>query len=198
MMLAMEPMADAIEHMSRPGPSPTPRVLGSGGHAWATEPGVGLTFPSGWVVVESGAEEHQRALTLVDPRRLNPELHSAVLAGARLPAGEGGEPLEWCIVDLEAFPFPPLDVFFSWKEDAALEDVIELMMPTLMHDSEPLETSYLELPAGRAVRFDQPDQSAYLLRDGNTFFRISCAGDEPPGDRWLSIAETFEFLPRTS
>ena len=75
------PGADGRRHRASAatGPAPTPRVLGQGGHVWATEPGVGLTFPRGWAVVESGAEDHGQALNFVDPRRMVPELHTAVL-----------------------------------------------------------------------------------------------------------------------
>ncbi len=34
-----------------------------------------------------------------------------------------------------------------------------------------------------------------LLADGEVHGSILCHGSERPNDRWLSIAETFEFLP---
>jgi len=68
-----------------------------------------------------------------------------------------------------------------------------------MGDADRSGITYLELPAGQAAHMDVSDEathlSIYLLREGNTFYRISCAGDEPPEDRWRSIAESFEWLP---
>ena len=67
-----------------------------------------------------------------------------------------------------------------------------------------VEMSSVELPLGRAVRFvvdfadwgDEAVGAVYLLSDGVDLFVLSCVAPEPPeGDWWLSIAETFEFLP---
>ena len=35
----------------------------------------------------------------------------------------------------------------------------------------------------------------YLDNDGHAAAALLCRSDEPPDDGWLSIAETFEFLP---
>ncbi len=55
---------------------------------------------------------------------------------------------------------------------------------------------------GEAVRIDVEvteegvDSASYILTDETTFYILMCeAFPEPPEDRWLSIAETFEFLP---
>ena len=40
--------------------------------------------------------------------------------------------------------------------------------------------------------------TAYMLTDGTIAASLPCHGSERPGDRWLSIAETFEFLPGES
>jgi len=37
--------------------------------------------------------------------------------------------------------------------------------------------------------------SSYLLTVGNVHDSLLCRGSERPEDRWLSIAESFEFLP---
>jgi hypothetical protein len=56
-----------------------------------------------------------------------------------------------------------------------------------------------DLPAGRACRVDflkpgLPAFTVWSLTDGNTWLRLTCHSDDPPDDRWLSIAETIEFL----
>lgn len=64
----------------------------------------------------------------------------------------------------------------------------------------------IDVPAGpgRSLEFDwaQADgpgitQVAYhLAGHEGTFFFLVCGGDERPDDAWLSIAETFEWLPK--
>ena len=60
----------------------------------------------------------------------------------------------------------------------------------------------LDLPSGRAVRMDVVWEegggliSSYYFVDGTTWFVMNCGtSGEPPEDRWLSVAESFEFLP---
>ena len=72
---------------------------------------------------------------------------------------------------------------------AALAEEPDAGMPT---------TTFIELPAGRAGRLDVTlgrDTSRWYFSEGAAWFSLSCASSEPPDDRWLSIAETFEFLP---
>jgi hypothetical protein len=40
------------------------------------------------------------------------------------------------------------------------------------------------------------EQLDYLYTDGEVWFQLQCSTeDTAPDDRWLSIAETIEFLP---
>jgi hypothetical protein len=48
---------------------------------------------------------------------------------------------------------------------------------------------FLDLPAGEAALVD------IHYDDANRWFVLQCGTEDPPEDRWLSIAETFEFLP---
>ena len=72
-----------------------------------------------------------------------------------------------------------------------------------------IETSEIESPAGRAVRFiadyaldddlvegyDARYGTTYILTDGRVLLFLGCWAPERPADDWLSIAETIEFLP---
>jgi hypothetical protein len=56
----------------------------------------------------------------------------------------------------------------------------------------------IEAAAGRAIRLDDErtrPSSAYLFTDGARYYSVACSVEDPPDDRWLSIAETFELLP---
>ena len=62
---------------------------------------------------------------------------------------------------------------------------------------------YVDLPAGRTLAIDSLDQHGYDCRehyytDSETWFMLRCFAQSAPDDRWLSIAETFEFLPAAS
>ena len=57
----------------------------------------------------------------------------------------------------------------------------------------------VDLASGPAWRLDyvgqSVPQSAYLLGWNDGILALDCFAFDPPDDRWLSIAETFEFLP---
>jgi WD40 repeat protein len=61
------------------------------------------------------------------------------------------------------------------------------------------ETAYMDLPAGRALYVDTLltdgwDLRAYVFTDDRSWFSVQCGTRDAPEDRWLSIAETFEFF----
>ncbi len=87
---------------------------------------------------------------------------------------------------------------------AALDEVAARMVAYFEGDessSRTDESAAMDLPAGYAVRVDTEwiDEgvfgSLYLLTDGKVHDSLRCRGSERPEDRWLSIAETFAFLP---
>ena len=87
---------------------------------------------------------------------------------------------------------------------AAIDEVAARMLAYFDGDessSRTDESTAMDLPAGYAVRVDTEwiDEgifgSSYLLTDGKIHDSLLCRGSERPEDRWLSIAETFEFLP---
>jgi pimeloyl-ACP methyl ester carboxylesterase len=62
------------------------------------------------------------------------------------------------------------------------------------------EFAVMDLPAGRTGHISATDvdgraNDAYIYSDAKVWIRMECWSFNPPDDRWLSIAETFEFLP---
>ena len=58
----------------------------------------------------------------------------------------------------------------------------------------------ISLPAGATARADRVGQDGrpgtqYTYMEGGEWFALGCYADDPREDRWLSVAETFEFLP---
>jgi hypothetical protein len=64
-----------------------------------------------------------------------------------------------------------------------------------------VQTTSLQVRAGHALRADVRwadgwKSSHYYYMEGTRWFLLECVTeDRPPDDRWLSIAETLEFLP---
>jgi len=66
-------------------------------------------------------------------------------------------------------------------------------------DGTGLSVDPVTLPVGEITRIDYSlgplDYSVYYLTDGSDLYSLQLNGLDAPEDRWLSIAETFEFLP---
>jgi uncharacterized membrane protein YhaH (DUF805 family) len=63
-----------------------------------------------------------------------------------------------------------------------------------------VDSAVMDLPAGRVASVDTMykdglDERDYVFKDGKAWFLLQCFSTSAPEDRWLSIAETFEFLP---
>ena len=96
-------------------------------------------------------------------------------------------------------------------DPAAALDQVAVIFPNFSDDGPApiIETSEIELPAGRAIRFvlDQaliPNSveegyarytTYYILINDFGLLFFLCWDPERPDDDWLSIAETIEFLP---
>ncbi len=92
-------------------------------------------------------------------------------------------------------------------EDAVTMNMFSLgALPNLV--GEP-SSAMLDLPVGPVGRIDYVQRSAtpdggsvdqlvsmYVVVRTEDMHIIGCGAEDPPDDRWLPIAETFEFLPR--
>ena len=86
---------------------------------------------------------------------------------------------------------------FGGQDGYSLTDVAEAWRRR-QDLAEPIDVSDLHPSVERAVRLDGDDSSRYLLVSGDVIVSLSCRAmppsPQPPRDRWLSIAETIEFL----
>jgi len=85
----------------------------------------------------------------------------------------------------------------------SLEDAIapETSYAEGMDEIASVDTTFMVLPAGRTGCIDVVDTDGwesrgYYYKHGEAWFLLSCGAENPPDDRWLTIAETFEFLPK--
>ena len=143
----------------------------------APEAGIALTVPGDWNVSQPMVE-------------VLPGLVQVLVA---TKPGSGG-----CWVGLAA-PWVP----------TSLQDFTDgVMLPFRLHPDYEVADGMADasLPAGPALRgymvqhFPEGDlhQVPYILAAPDGFVFMNCLGYNRPSDDWLSIAETFEFLPETS
>jgi hypothetical protein len=156
--------------------------------------GFAISLPSDWeyaVAAEADPDEWWSSDT-GDPG----EQQEAILAdGGVLLARQATSPgLNYCyVIDRTAMA--------SAFASTALSDAVEAYMVWKDEaDLVGIDTAYLDLPAGRVARIDSRwenglDQRDYVFKDGETWFLLQCGSTLAPADRWLSIAETFGFLP---
>jgi hypothetical protein len=167
------------------GSPPLSPMLG-GGRIERPAEGFAVTFPDDWMV-EEVTPENAHCFNDCDPE--SRAIQTFVLWADR-PAGDGA-----CVVidfTLQAAEPPAWTTlreategrWAGWKAD-----------PTLMGP----EFAFRDLPSGpigllRATDTDGATRNAYVLTDSKAWFLLECWAADPPDDRWLSIAETFEFL----
>jgi hypothetical protein len=147
----------------------SPQTSGDSGRVEVPEGGFAITIPEGWTVLVDTSEP--------------PEFTERPLLTAIAP--DGG----------------PCEVS---RQDATSWNSLEEWAGTVLlrlREYGPLDFASVGLPTGDAVRIDMdvPEEgrslTQYLLTDGAGFYSLACIASEPPADRWLPIAETFEFLP---
>jgi hypothetical protein len=157
-------------------------VIGSG-RIERPEHGFALTFPASWTVQEVTPEGAQ---TFLGGEQLL-EGQSAVLAAQRW--GQSST----CVVYVDDPSLRDAPVLLSRDVDGA---VTELRQDG---SSGTIEPARIDLASGLAWRIDHliddVPSSMYVLRGHDGYFLLYCLAADPPHDRWLSIADTFEFLP---
>jgi hypothetical protein len=149
------------------------------------EDGFAITFPDTWTVESFTPEQLDAAFagTMLEGRAL------LSLAGVDADTGEG------CgLLDATVFVREVPD--WTSVHDAASEGARNLLsMPEWVETS----GTVVSLPVGQVARIDAVGdgayQTQYLFTDGDRWLFLNCSAAERRDDGWLSIAETFEFLP---
>jgi hypothetical protein len=134
--------------------------------------GFAVTFPDEWTAYEASTEYNEEALTgTAAEDRL-----AAIIVGVDAETGAG------CVV----FGLTRFASAAGWS--------------TVEGKVAETEAVPIELPAGPAARHDAVDQAMrheaqYTFVNEGEWFMLSCDSSLPFDVRWLSVAETFEFLP---
>jgi len=185
----------------------SPGLVSSGGRVEVPEAGFALTFPEGWVLLTRESLFDESVLEGIE--QADPAYWELVREpAARLEAGDA--------LKLFATPsdyadytstIPACSVVLQPSEGATLAEVVEAqvwLIETQMSDFLVFgpEVQEVALSAGEALRIDIAHSvgtggwaSNYFIADDSVVYGLTCVAESPPEDRWLSIAETFEFLP---
>jgi hypothetical protein len=153
--------------------SPSPGPLEVDQRIEVPQAGIGVAFPADWTV-------DIRTVPLSDRSELpGPEVEASILVNAYLPYE-----FEGCRVSLWGSLGMTPGEFAQWNSPSDLE------------------VKRIILPVGEVFRVSlikddpvEPDIELFILSVEEDTLMLTCLGDDPPLDRWLSIAETLEFLP---
>jgi hypothetical protein len=181
--------------------SPSPGPVGVGGRVELPEYGFALTFPEDWAWVRYSSEDSDSVIAqLVDITSPEFVAQNEVVfeeVDAEMPlvgraASRGGS----CSVTVL-----PTDLtidaiasnYVTWIEgqpdsfpDGAM--VTDVALPAI--EAKRIDMSYTEEGWQKPM-----PTSYYLFTRGSRGYVLACMADDPPDDRWLSIADMFEFLP---
>jgi hypothetical protein len=190
---------------------PSPEAVGIGGRVEVAEAGFAVTLPDGWLWATTSSSDSAELSTLVDaadPER-GPSL-SAVLT--ELAAYDSVPDLyvlapvgpDRPIVAESCAATVRLVSGDSLEERMAVNEAGVSNKP----EASVTGTHIVDLPAGEAGRLDYVEPmeftdmgvvtihgSMYFLTGETWEYGLTCLAAAAPDDRWLSIAETFEFLP---
>jgi hypothetical protein len=168
-----------------PAPGPTDVVVGR--RTERPEDGFALTFPGGWTAEDLTAEDHERMFAHIEPQErvfqrsllradaFHTDDYCFIVDATRLAEAEGWDSIEeateWFGAGFEGSP-----------------------------DYSATTATFVDIPAGPTGHITSVYDSGwhyggYYLSDGDDWFYLGCWSPEPAAGRWLSIAETFEFLP---
>lgn len=153
-----------------------------GGRVELAAYGFAITFPEDWTVRQV-TPEGERAFW----GEGSPDGQSLILAAERTLQDD------YCFVEFDdpSARDEPVSLahYAAWVEDQWLEDPA--------YDDE--ARTRVDLPVGPAWRIDSfyntRSESWYVARGADGIYKVECASSDPSADRWLSIAETLEFLP---
>ena len=184
--------------------APAPAPVGVGGRVEVPQLGFALTLPPEWVWVrQSPADAAAFADTL--EAVMDPEDAEGYISIAGSLQGSFGDrnPLSAKRGDVRGDVSAGEDLVIVLRSlpEAGIEGVVGDLVAAAegADDVHGLSVAPVTLPVGEVTRIDYSlgplDYSAYYLTDGIRLYLLQLQGLDTPEDRWLSIAETFEFLP---
>jgi hypothetical protein len=184
-LLAMSPGPMALAQTSSPSPEPSGALSVVGGRFVLPEGGYAVTFPEDWEVLILPVDRDSIPVVRAEQGRDGEVSDGVAFCEVKVAGPCDDEPGRTCAA--------AVDEVATW-EAAWWASRPDIEVPSAV------ASEALALPAGYAVRIDVTlsehgtDRSIYYLTDGGVIATLLCLAARGPGDRWLSVAETFEFL----
>jgi hypothetical protein len=160
--------------------SPSPSPTSAHHRVEVSDAGFALTFPGDWEIHFDSSSLASGSGAVVTGRSPG----SDVTCEVYLYDTCSGEPFGDCAAVLDEFAARMVATYESYEDFAGA-----------------IEQAPVASAAEYAVRIDiewtadAAFGTSYVLTDGSVHDAVLCRGSERPDDRWLSIAETVEFLP---
>ena len=156
-----------------------------------SEEGFAVTFPDDWTVREPTPEGVDSVLSGSDPGV--PEGTDFVLLAYSAVGGQV------CTI-LDVTRTQRANPDWTSPDDAVAGDRKAFESDPTTVD---VDSGFVDLPSGQAAYTghlveDGLYSRSYYLVSGDSWYVLGCASRDRPADRWLAIAETFEFLPTTT
>jgi hypothetical protein len=184
-LLAAGPGLVAMAQAPSPSPQTSEALSATGGRFVLPEGGYAVTFPDGWEVLILPVEWSPIPVVRAEEGHDGEVSDAVPFCEVKVHGPCDDQPGRTCatIIDEEA-----ADEVAWWQSGADIE------VPSAV------ASEAVALPAGYAVRIDvtyserDSDRAFYWLTDGHVLVSLLCLAARGPDDRWLSVAETFEFL----
>ncbi len=148
------------------------------------EEDLAVSFPSHWAVGPTNRRDH--AWLYPDEVTDDPAWYGILIASGDAQRCSVEDNSGWVAL-------PP-----AWS---TLEEVVAHELDWMGRDAdlENADSRYYSLPAGRVARIDMDWYSGlvetkYWFSNGSQFVELDCWSNDPPDDRWLSVARSFAFL----
>jgi len=181
----------------------SPDPIGLGERVEVADAGYALTAPDGWLTILPSAEDAGAIIEAF--RDIDPAL--AETTETALASGVEFSLLMFGATDAESGFWENCNVIGSASDGESLESILARDEEGASALGDRLasgpDATMLDLAVGAVARLDyglqypglETAHAAYYFTDGSTFHLMTCTHVERAEDDWLSIAETFEFLP---
>jgi hypothetical protein len=180
-LLVVGPVPSTMGQSPSPAAVSSPQAVDPAGRFVLPVGGYAITFPDGWVA------------------RVLPATGTDVpVVRAEAPLLPGASGVPFCEVKAST-PGDPTPT--SAIDEAAAREVAWYESGTDVPVPAVVESEVIPIAVGYAVRIrtrtDDPpsDRSIYYLTDGRVVATLLCIADHGPDDHWLSLVESFSFLP---
>ena len=188
---------------------PGPVVLG--GRIEVPHEGIAIEFPTGWYAFDLSHPALIEEMEAFDETTalIAPNIEAMTLAGAAPALAAEFPQLEQLLIAIEPLTDPDFaetcNLLAEPRPFSSVDLVVAGQLPRMRAELDiegEIKTSFIELPVGRTavLEFTQPrsiadETTEFIFLHDDRAYTLTCGDVERRSSRWLSIAESVEFLP---